>query len=545
MLKATTPLVSVYKLLLIGLFIFAGAYGCKQKHHKENPKISLSVKIKSQIARGERLINLNNDSLKIITQELFDLYKASGNDTALVYGDYFESVYYWHIADEQKAMRWAIRALAHAQKANIAEPRAKIYSLIASIDNQITDYTLAHKTIQQGLDVAIRAKDTASVIALLGLKGMFTRGETIVSKDTALLNESLQINFIALKMAQSRPIYEPLQVRLLNNIGQCYLDKKQFPKAIFFLKNAIAIALKYNRQQAIIHAYCRVGEAYYYSGNHKAGILNMLEALKKAHEQHDSYWLLEANSAIYRCYTFSGNYRQALQYNTAYRYISDSLKALDNVRHIGELQLKYEAAQKDKEINRLNAADRIDALQRNAAALVMLLLSVIAVLIYLKTQKEKKLLLAEKALLDDELRSAALELSHFTESLKHKNELIEEFKAQLERLHLQNVNKEDIERLEKLLNAHIMTEENWDGFKRLFDKVHVGFFAGLKRKVPDGNFTGADIRILVLTKLQLGNAEMANLLGITLEGIKKSKQRLRKKLGLEPGENLKAFIDSI
>jgi DNA-binding CsgD family transcriptional regulator len=36
---------------------------------------------------------------------------------------------------------------------------------------------------------------------------------------------------------------------------------------------------------------------------------------------------------------------------------------------------------------------------------------------------------------------------------------------------------------------------------------------------------------VALMKLGLNNAEMANMLGITVEGIKKAKQRLRKKMG--------------
>lgn len=534
-----------YNSLLVSFAFILFLCGCRQPNKKLAAQTSYSATIKKQIAEGQRLIDINNDSLKIIIQNLSELRRVSGNDTALVYCDYFQSIFYWHIADEQKAMQWAVQGLADAQKADIAEPRAKIYSLIASIDKVISDYTVAFKMIEGGLKVARQKNDTASVVALLGLKGMFTRGEGVAAKRSGLYDESLKINFAALELSKANIKYEALQARLLNNIGQCYIDKKQYKQAVIYLQDAIDIANKYNRRHALIHAYCRIGQAYYYAGQQQKGMLYMQNGLQLARQLHDSYWQMETNVTIYNSLLFSGNYKLAIQYNNAYKQIADSLKALENVRHVGELELKFEAAQKDKEIAKLAAKSHIEAIQRNATAMILVLLCVIAILVYLKQQKDKKLLEVQKALLDDELQLATRDLKHFTETLRIKNEIIEEFKAQLEQLQLQHINAEDMQNLERLLNAHIMTEENWENFKRLFDKVYTGFFANLKRKVPDNNLTAADIRVLVLAKLQLGNAEMAHLLGITLEGIKKAKQRLRKKIGLEAGETLSAFVDGI
>ena len=534
---------NAYFPLLVGLLLSLFLLGCRQADKKHAVQISYSAKIRKQIAEGQRLININNDSLKIVTQNLFELYRLSGNDTALVYYDYFESTFYWHIANEQKAMQWAVKGLADAQKADIAEPRAKLYSLIASIDKVISDYTVAFKIIERGLSLARQKKDTASVIALLGLKGMFTRGEGAAAKRNDLYDKSLKINFAALKLSKANVKYEALQARLLNNIGQCYIDKKQFKQAIAYLQSAIAVANKYNRQHALIHAFCRIGQAYYYCGEQQKGILYMQRALQLSRLLHDAYWLLETNATIYNIYLSAGNYEQAIRYNNVAKHVADSLKALDKVRQIGELQLKFETAKKDKEIAQLGAKNRIESLQRNATAIVLVLMCVIAVLIYLKQQKANKLLIVQKALLDDELRVATSDLKHFTETLKIKNEIIEAFKTQLEQL--QHINSADMQSLERLMNAHIMTEENWEKFKRLFDKVYIGFFDNLKRRIPDHTLTAADNRVLVLTKLQLGNAEMAHLLGITLEGVKKAKQRLRKKIGLGTEETLHDFVQGI
>ena len=41
----------------------------------------------------------------------------------------------------------------------------------------------------------------------------------------------------------------------------------------------------------------------------------------------------------------------------------------------------------------------------------------------------------------------------------------------------------------------------------------------------------SNLRIILLQKLEFTNAEISGLLGVTVDAVKKSKQRLRKKLG--------------
>jgi tetratricopeptide (TPR) repeat protein len=489
---------------------------------------------------------VNSDSLKITSQTLYDLHKVAGSDSALVYADFFESIYCWHNSAHQKAIQLAIKALAAAQKARLNSTLPRIYLLITSIENEITDYRLAFSTLKAGLDSAIKGKDTSSIIALRGVEGMLTRRDGVAKSSDSLLNKSLEINYAALKMAESNAKYEWLKIRLFNTLGQCYTDKKDLKQAVAFFEKAIPLAHKYNQPLSLIRSYCKLGEVLYYLGDRKKGINYLENALTLARHHRASFWLMETTGAIYRCYISSKDYEKGIPYNIENHNIRDSLQALTDVRRVGELRLKYEAAKKDKEIELLNAQNKWDMLLLYGSGLIVILLIVIAALFYLKQKKERKLLLAQKALVDDELRRAEIELKNFTENLKGKNSMIEEFKSRIEQLHLQNLNRDDIENMDQMLKAHIMTEESWERFKRLFDKVYPGFFISLKNKVPGiTSLTATDTRMLVLIKLQLSNLEMSNLAGITIEGIKKSKQRLRKKLRLDPAESLSNFVENV
>ncbi|HEY0769021.1 MAG TPA: hypothetical protein VGD31_01715, partial [Sphingobacteriaceae bacterium] len=84
------------------------------------------------------------------------------------------------------------------------------------------------------------------------------------------------------------------------------------------------------------------------------------------------------------------------------------------------------------------------------------------------------------------------------------------------------------------------TEENWIEFRKLFDKVHAGYIYRIKSKYV--NLTETDIRLITLMKLQLNYREMANMLGVTTEAVRKARQRLRKKLGLKQEDNMEKLL---
>jgi DNA-binding CsgD family transcriptional regulator len=64
----------------------------------------------------------------------------------------------------------------------------------------------------------------------------------------------------------------------------------------------------------------------------------------------------------------------------------------------------------------------------------------------------------------------------------------------------------------------------------VFTRVNPTFFIQLNDKFP--NLTQAEIRILALSKLGLSVKEKANMLGISPDSVRRTQQRLNKKLGM-------------
>jgi len=81
--------------------------------------------------------------------------------------------------------------------------------------------------------------------------------------------------------------------------------------------------------------------------------------------------------------------------------------------------------------------------------------------------------------------------------------------------------------IQQLLNSHLMTDQNWLLFKKAFINEQSDYYHQLMMHFP--NLTESNLRILLLQKAGLNNQETANILGVTLDAVKKAKQRLRKK----------------
>ena len=133
------------------------------------------------------------------------------------------------------------------------------------------------------------------------------------------------------------------------------------------------------------------------------------------------------------------------------------------------------------------------------------------------------------------IEKALIEANDSLKSIKsyliEKNNKIVQLESEIQELAVTSktdVSKEKIE-LDKLISSHLMTDENWLMFKNSFIKEEPQLYNYIKTNFSD--LSESNLRIVLLHKIGLKNQEIANLLGITIHGVKKAKQRLRLKYG--------------
>lgn len=85
------------------------------------------------------------------------------------------------------------------------------------------------------------------------------------------------------------------------------------------------------------------------------------------------------------------------------------------------------------------------------------------------------------------------------------------------------------------IKYHLQDVTNWYAFKEAFEKIHPTFFQKLKNKYP--NLSEHELRFCAFAC-----SEIAFILNIQIESIRKIRQRLRKKPGLNPTESLEELL---
>ncbi|OEK07196.1 tetratricopeptide repeat protein [Roseivirga misakiensis] len=140
----------------------------------------------------------------------------------------------------------------------------------------------------------------------------------------------------------------------------------------------------------------------------------------------------------------------------------------------------------------------------------------------------------ELQLKDKELVAQALVMAE-------RNELIAQFKESIS----SGVADTDITKIKKsvssLERSFNMTENTWETFRKSFESVHESFFEELTNEFPD--LSPRELQLCALIRLNLSIKEMAGVLGISKDGAKKARYRIRKKLIInDPEVNLSAFL---
>lgn len=227
------------------------------------------------------------------------------------------------------------------------------------------------------------------------------------------------------------------------------------------------------------------------------------------------------------------------------------IKVVDNRNStlINNTRNKLEMESYLHSIEKLEQQKKFQVLLRNSLLVMIVLGAVIALLLINRSRIRRAKRLAEleyeKQLGEEKLQQLSQELDQYTLRMKEKTALLDRFEQEMEMLKSAGVAQasQADKAMQELLQSSILTESEWLHFRDLFEKVHPGFMSRLRLKLPD--LTPAETRLLVLTKLQLTNKEMGAMLGIGYDAIKKTRQRLRKKIELPEEGSLEDLIAMI
>jgi tetratricopeptide (TPR) repeat protein len=384
-------------------------------------------------------------------------------------------------------------------------------------------------------------------IALNNTIGMIYRSSATYDQALLYFNKSLN-----LAKKYNNPEWQGIAT---GNIGSVYFLQKQYDIALPYVKTDFETSFKYNDNINAAIAMLRLVTMDIDGKNFAEADkgLSTVETLIKPDHIHALKQRMDDYALRAELYEQTGKPAEAIVYRKRYESASDSLVKEQDVLAVQRLKLNYEIDKQQLEVEQLNDKAKAEVTARNTLAGVLFLLMVISILVYSRqkllikkdraiVEKQQVALQLEISRAEEERNKARLALMEYTDNLRQKNDLIERFKAELDGRRGE-ADPARLQQQEEMLKAHIMTDKAWQEFKKLFGQVHPLFFDMVNNRFP--NLTETDLRLMALMKLKLSKREMAAMLGITAEGVKKSKQRLRKKTGVLEEDGLEDIVAAI
>jgi tetratricopeptide (TPR) repeat protein len=339
-------------------------------------------------------------------------------------------------------------------------------------------------------------------------------------------------------------------IRVLNTLGLAYRKMNLLDSSDLYLNHALAISLEHGDtiMECIISG--NLGENQYLRGNYDTAIVLLQKDANMALMHMDTGLASNALLLMADCYLSKGEFDKCwtlLQLGRDYAYRSKqyhrlktlypilakwhvfngdatlSTEYLDSARFVVDslerIQMQVRIVPTDElyEMNRLqiesiNQENRIK--QRNMTLLAMLLALIIVLLLFQFYR----------------IRSKLYEEQLVIENLNLQSQLQRYLKK------IQTANATAIDFTDKV----ILTAAHWREFLNKFNRAHPQFLGAINIRYP--TLTKSEIRFCCLTFLSMSDNEMADMLGVGVNSVRVTRNRVRKKLQLGEEDDLEVLL---
>ncbi|TYR37793.1 hypothetical protein FXV77_00435 [Sphingobacterium phlebotomi] len=483
---------------------------------KENPLASIAYQINLAKFYANEQSARNQKSDQLFNQAI-EASKTLQDSGLLVFALAQRGHYYYRMRKISLAMPDMVEVVFLLERyPNIQPPfEQKVYKQVGFFLGTIGDFEKANKFLHRSLALT-EPTDTHERAALLDNIGFYA----LQSKDTSGASHYFdQAQSLA---KQSRDTIR--QAKIWGNRALIAWSKGERKQALEFLRKDIAISddkgdslntlYATNILSTFLLEEGEVTEAKYYLRRIQPFAEKHRNLIVHRHTLHQLFLkiaLAESNEEV------EFNQRRLLY------SMQDSLNLFD-----GENVTKQTRWQAEREMiaERLAQSNHEYALEKKKNSVLMgLAVSVVLLLggvygtTYRKARKEKRAFQQQMRQIEIDANQQAKQLQmNQTSSIAYATDN-------------DSVQRAGRDKLQQLLSSSLITDESWRTFKRTFSNIYPDSYHELMSKFPE--LSESNLRIALLQKLDLSNNEISDLLGVTPGAIKKSKQRLHKKMGEE------------
>ncbi len=470
---------------------------------------------------------------------------------------------------------------------------ASFYVNLAAIADDTGETAEALELNQKALDIYVGQKNTDGMVEVYNNLGIIYSAKKEHSKAMDYYKKAAALN-----NATGNSV---ANARITNNIGLIFQEMFKPDSALVYFKKALSYIDSKRQKYGYALINNNLGISYRYTKQYDLALNHFTIAKQLQTELNDQYGLGLVNENIARVFFAQERYSESLKYlkialghakqtdnldllNNIYEHLASSYAKLNDFKNaylfqkqadayddslhtksiskeIAEVEVKYQVKQQQVENTLLkkDASLKTELLKNQrytgllivSALLTMLGFVMVVYLRYRKKAETSKLqmqLNLEVANAETERNKAALmlaqeQLSSYTQLLLEKSRVIEDLNEREQATDSKRIDNEQerVHQLNILMQSRLLTEEDWEKFRRLFEKVHPTFFAKLNNSTA---LTPAETRLIALLKLGLSTKEIATMLCISIQTVYKTRQRLKAKIG-NSAEGLLSEIEEV
>lgn len=415
------------------------------------------------------------------------------------FGNYYYT--YFKYADAYRYFRQSLSILDNIGEYKVAQVW-QYYLTLARYFYDIKEYDTASKLLQKALvyNNKLAPRELFDIINTLGL----------IALNTGKTDESL--TYFKKVLEKSNAVLDSAWMGIAyGNMGSVYVKKNDLNRAIEYFD----LDYKYNSQSygdlmSGLVSLKKMAEIQFKQHQFESALTNIDIYLNKMEKKPIRYQsLVEAydlKARLLDTLSIEQGQLQTLKEATKYNRL---LSTLNSNASIEMAKLEEEKSNYEQFYNESKQYKRLSIL---LVITLSIAVSVLLVIMYKKGYRRglKRLEVDKSEVGEDEYCPLAiLSDKRFHHEDSHKNVQIS-----LELRHL--------------LEGNLMNNRNWEKFKLAYINSFPCFFSDMMLKYPE--LTDSDLRLLALINLNLSNKEVADKLSVSLDGVKKAKQRLKKKL---------------
>lgn len=295
-----------------------------------------------------------------------------------------------------------------------------------------------------------------------------------------------------------------------------------------------------------------LGYIYLARKQYKKALTYTLLSYKETQATNNDENLIELDSTLSTIYERMGDYKNSLYYINHYNKLQDEIYSNTKLKEFQNLQARFSLERQQFEVKSIESSKRMYSII-SVILFISLILGTVVFIIKQKNNELKVKLLDETTKNEEQLRenmqlemdTKTRELTSMAMAIDQKNLLWKNIQQKLKETlnSMPSISEQEAKSIFKIITQDTDSQHDWDTFKLHFESVHPQFFTTLSQIAP--NLTQLELRQCAYIKINLATKQVANLLNITPDSVKKSRMRIKKKLNLSAEDNLSKFIANL